>query len=152
MPAKKMSIAQLRRLLAAHENKLDKLQKQRTTLARRLSTVDAKIAELGGEVPAAKPKRKKRKAAKKAAKKKVAKKKATKKKTASKPATGKTLLAYLKAAIAKSKKGMRVTDAAKAVVKAGYKTKAKDFYGIVAATMRDKKNFKKIKRGVYKVA
>jgi hypothetical protein len=47
---------------------------------------------------------------------------------------------------------MRVKNVMAAVKKAGYKSLSKDFYGIVAATLRDDKRFVKISRGVYKTA
>ncbi len=54
--------------------------------------------------------------------------------------------------LAKAGNGMRAINVAKAVLGAGYKTFSKDFYGIVAATLRDRKNFKRLRRGVYALA
>ncbi len=67
-------------------------------------------------------------------------------------ATGKPLVEYLRKALGKASKGMRPVDIARSVREAGYKTYSKDFYGIVAAALRDKKNFKRMKRGVYALA
>ena len=53
--------------------------------------------------------------------------------------------------LGKASDGMRVKEVVGAVKKAGYKSLSKDFYGIVATTLRNKK-FKRIKRGLYKLA
>jgi len=47
---------------------------------------------------------------------------------------------------------MRVKEVVPAVKKAGYKTRSKDFYGIVATALREDKRFKRLGRGVYAVA
>ena len=156
------TIAELKKQLSAKRKALTVLAAQRKKLAGRLAAVEKKIATLTGEAPAGKPPRKKRaKAAKKkvSRKRKVAKKATTEvkrakkavKKTARKPkrATGKPLVNYIKEVLAPAKEGMRAKDVAAAVVKAGYPTKSKSFYGIVAATLADTKAVKRLKRGVY---
>jgi len=65
------------------------------------------------------------------------------------PKNTKPLVDFVAGVLAGSK-GMRVKEVAAAVKKAGYKTNSKDFYGIVATTLRDKK-FAKVSRGVYTV-
>ena len=160
MPPRKLTIAELRRRLATQEKRLGKLTKERKRVVRRLKAVDDEIAAMGGPVAASAPKRRKkaRKAVKKAAKKgrkKAAKRgrpAVAKKKIARKRAAGKALIDYLKLVLAKTKTGLRIRDAAKAVVGEGYKTVSKDFYSIVAATLRDTKNFKRVRRGIYKNA
>ena len=47
---------------------------------------------------------------------------------------------------------MMAKDVTAAVLKAGYPTKSKDFYGIVAATLREDPSFTKVRRGVYRLA
>ena len=47
---------------------------------------------------------------------------------------------------------MRAKEIVPAVRKAGYETFSKDFYGIVATALRDKKTFKRVSRGVYTLA
>jgi chromosome segregation ATPase len=150
------TIKELRRQLAAKEKQLDKAVAERSRLATRLAELDAEIAALGG-APA--PKRKKRrKAAKKAGRKpgrkpgRPAKKKAAKRKVAKKARRGKPLAAYIVGVLKGAAGGMRVKNVMAAVVKAGYATQSKDFYGIVAATLRDETKFKKISRGVYTLA
>lgn len=66
-------------------------------------------------------------------------------------ATGKPLIEYVRAVLAKAPQGMRAKDVASAVTKAGYRSFSKDFYGIVATTLRDKR-FKRLHRGVYTLA
>lgn len=63
-------------------------------------------------------------------------------------ATGKPLVEYVRAVLGKAPQGMRAKDVTSAVRKAGYRSFSKDFYGIVATTLRDKR-FKKLRRGVY---
>ena len=52
----------------------------------------------------------------------------------------------------KAGQGMRVKDVMAAVTEAGYVSSSKDFYGIVAAALRDDKRFRKLSRGVYTLA
>ena len=63
----------------------------------------------------------------------------------------KPLVEYIELVLRKNPEGMRARDVMTAVKKAGYRTHAKDFYGIVASTLRDENRFDRIKRGVYKV-
>jgi len=67
-------------------------------------------------------------------------------------ARGKPLVEYIRQVLAGIVKGMQVMDVVGAVKGAGYKSLSKDFYGIVATALRDKKNFKKLARGRYKLA
>lgn len=147
------TIAQLKRQLTAQVKLVTQLSAQRAKIAAKLEKLDRKIAALAGQ--AAKPaKTASRKAGKKASKKagkKVARKTKAKVAGARKlPKNAKPLLDCIKDVLAKSTNGMRVKEIVGAVRKAGYKTFSKDFYGIVAATVRDK-SFEKITRGVYKV-
>jgi len=64
------------------------------------------------------------------------------------PAAGKTLADYIRAVLAKTTKAMRVLDIQKAVLAAGYPTKAKNVYGMVAAAL-PKAGVKKVGRGLY---
>jgi len=172
MPAKRKSIEQLRQELAAQQKLLTALKAKRAKLAGELAKLDGRIAAVAGE---GKPRNGRRKGAKaklgrpkKAAGAKVKlgrPKKAAgakvklgrpKKAAAAKPkrrrATGKPLVAYLRQVLAGKTKGMRAKDVSVAVAKAGYKSFSKDFYGIVATGLRDKKNFKNLRRGVYTLA
>jgi len=148
--AKTYTIAELRQQLAAKEKQLAKLMARRKQLAADLEAVDANIAALGG-APAKAP-RKRRKAVKAVRKiKKI--KKAPKRKAAREPTRrGRPLTAYVADVLKKAGKAMRVKDVMAAVSKAGYVTKSKDFYGIVATALRDETKFKKISRGVYTLA
>ena len=153
------SIAELQKELAAKESQLAKLQAQRKKLIASLEAVDRQISSLASGVVAGPNRRRKarKKVAKKAARKgrKVARKvvrKAAKKAKRAAGRTDKSLVEFIRQILAKAGDGMRAKDITAAVLKAGYPTKSKDFYGIVAATLRDKKNFSRLGRGVYKLA
>ncbi len=65
-----------------------------------------------------------------------------------KRAAGKPLAEYIRDTLAKAPKGLRVTEIAKAVLAAGYQTKAKNVYKPVTKVLaRDE--FKRLDRGVY---
>jgi hypothetical protein len=107
------------------------LRRQRKKLAKQIGSLDRQIAALAG-----KPGRAARRPAARA----------------SRPrARGKALPDYIRDVLAKSKKGMRVKEIEAAVRKAGYRTKSKDFYGAVAAAVREGRDFQKVSRGVYKL-
>ncbi len=132
MPPRTMTIAELKKALRAKERVVGRLILRRGKLATRLASLDRKILALGGQVPSvgggAGPRRKAGRRRR---------------------ATGKPLVEYIGAVLAKSKAGMRAKDVTKAVVKAGYPTASKSFYGIVAAALRDTAKFKRLGRGVY---
>ncbi len=135
------TLADLKKEIQAKELALKKLEARRGKVLARLTAIDKKIALITGEggrrgkaavvaevkVTAAAPKRKGRRGR----------------------ATGKPLNEYIQAVLAKSTDGMRAKDIAAAVKDDGYKTFSKDFYGIVATALRDKKKFKNLSRGVY---
>ena len=142
------SITELRREIAAKERQLKKFVSQRKKVAARLAAIEKRIELLGGEPPKrgrGRPKRRKKVARKKTRR---AGRLARKVKRARR-ATGKPLVEYIRQVLAKSPKPMRAKNIVQAVRKVGYKTFSKDFYGIVAAALRDKKNFKRVGRGVY---
>ncbi len=142
MPGKTKTIPELQRELIAKRSLLRRLRARRRKLATRTAALDRRIGAIEG-VAGPSPKRKKRvvkKRRKKAAKKKVAKR--------GRRRRGESLVAYIAKVLAAKKDGMRTKEVAAAVKKVGYKTKSKDFYGIVSATLRTPK-FKRIKRGVY---
>jgi len=127
------SIAELRRELRAKEKALQALESRRSKLADELNAIDRQIAALVGAtrrarasrlVPAGRPRRR---------------------------ATGKPLVEYVESVLKGSKDGMRVKDIVAAVVDAGYKSHSKDFYNIVAATVREESRFTRVGRGVYKL-
>jgi len=150
MPARNKSIQELRRELLVKEKQLDKLLTQRRDLAARLAKLDKAIVALGGEAPQAKaPKARKRRKAKAAKRKAAPRRKAVKK---AKKARGKPLVEYIKQVLSKSDRPLRAKEVEKAVKAAGYKTRSKDFYGIVATALRDGKRFKRVSHGVYALA
>jgi len=127
------TIAELQAALAATEKQLAKLQAQRDTLAKQMAEIDAEIAALTGDgrrgprtavaVPASRRKRGKNE---------------------------RNLIEYIRDALSQAADGMRVKDIMAAVQKAGYESSSKDFYGLVAAAVRDG-SFERVKRGVYKL-
>lgn len=140
MPGKTKTIPELQRELSAKRSLLRRLRAQRRKLATRAAAHDRRIAAIeGGAGPS--PKRKKRK-------KRVVRKRGKKAAKRGRGRRGKSLVASIADVLAAKKGGMRTQEVATAVKKAGYKTKSKDFYGIVSATLRTPK-FKRIKRGVY---
>ena len=160
MPKTK-TIAQLRRQLALQERRLARLTTRRGTLARQLRRVDREIASLAGGPAKPGPRRKDRKKvakkkAKKKARKKIAKKavrKTVKKATRrARERGGKPLAQYLTEVLSKTKAGMRARDLTAAVLNAGYVTRDKNFKQTVAATLGTDKRFKRVSRGVYKLA
>jgi hypothetical protein len=133
------SISDLRKELAAKEGELQKLMSQRTDLTNRLEAVDRKIAALGGTAGGPAPRRKR----------------VSRVGTVRRGRTPKgeaPLVDYIKGVLAKDPKGMRIKNIVQGVLDAGYRTASKDFYGIVAPTLRDMPEVKKVARGVYKLA
>lgn len=63
-----------------------------------------------------------------------------------------SLGAFIVGVLGKADEPMRARDIKDAVVKAGYKTTSKTFYNIVATTLREDGRFKKVGRGLYKLA
>jgi len=135
------SIQYLERQLAQKQKQLKALNGRRSTLAVELAQVDRQIAALLGEAP--KPS-KKAKTAKRAKKAKVAKK--------ARKRRGMTLPAHIEQILGKVKGPMSPKDVAAAVKKAGYKSRSKDFYNVVMATLSGNKRFKRVKPGFYATA
>ena len=136
------SIEDLRRELQARENQLGKLEARRQKLLKRLGRVDREIAAAGGEARTGNGRRRGRPPGKPGKPGRPGRRRR---------ATGTPLPQYIQQVLAKCSEGMRAKDIAAAVTKAGYKSHSKDFYGIVAATLRDESAFKRVSRGVYKL-
>jgi len=131
VPGKVKTIRQLEQEIKSKQQQVSKLRRQRRKLAADLAKIDRQIASLIGGAAAAGARtgggRKRRRA------------------------KNEQSLVDAIAGVLKGRKGMRAVEIAAAVRKAGYKTYSKDFYGIVASTLRDKR-FKRIRRGIYAVA
>ena len=162
MPARSMTIQDLKKELAQRMKALDKIQSERKKLLVRLAALDEEIAAVaGGGTTQRREKKKAKKAvktrgpgrpkgvrtAKKAKKAKVAKVVRRRRR-----ATGKPLTEYLQQALAGAKKGMRTTELVAAVTKAGYVSHSKNFYAVVAMGLRDMKVFRRLGRGIYGLA
>jgi len=127
------SIAELSRALAAQQRRVAKLQSQRAKLLSGLQAVDRQIAALTGRAGGKGPAR---------------------------PAAGarrtkprKALPVCLVEVLAKAKAGkMRAMHLADAVVEAGYVTRDRNFKNTVAKTLAKDKRFKRVGRGMYKLA
>lgn len=141
--ARVRTIEDLRRELQVRERQLGKLQTKRDRLLIQLNRIDRQIAGMGGEVVAAPKVRRGRPAGRPAA--------ADGRRGRRRRATGRPLTEFIRDVLAKASEGMRAKDIAEQVQKGGYKSHSKDFYGIVAATLRDTKNFKRLSRGIYKL-
>ena len=152
MPARTQSISELRRQLRAKRKQVAKLRARRAGLSRRLAAVDKKIGNLVGKGRVVKRRKKKRTKKLGRRKKKAAAKRSKKVVRKRKRATGKPLVQYMLGVLGKVPKGMRVKVLAAAVQKAGYKSHSKDFYAIVAKTLLQDKRFRRVTRGVYKLA
>jgi|GEM_PF-1520782 len=127
----KLTIDQLRAEIARRQTGLPMLLKKRAKLLKAVGKLDVQIAALGSQIEQpAKPKGRQTEPA------------------TSTPSSGKSLVQSIKDVLGRTKGGMRVKDIVVAVQEAGYKTAAKDFYGLVAAAVRGE-GFKKLGWGVY---
>jgi hypothetical protein len=151
--AKTPSIQELKKQLAAQERKMEKLQTRRDKIAAELEQVDRELAQLtGGGTTSAPTKRRRKKTTKAARKTKSAKKTGRKKSSRGRRGGGeggKTLEHYIIQVLDQAGEPMRAKEVMQAVDKAGYKSKSKDFYGIVATALRNEDLFKRVSRGVY---
>jgi len=130
------TIAELKAEVAAKEAQLARLQAQRNGVAKRLASVDGEIAALVGRTGAPK-----RRAGKKAAKKVVVKRKTRPKKGHS--------LADVLAKVLAGKGTIKVSEAAKLAVAAGYRSTSGKFGNMVSQALVSDKRFRKIARGLY---
>jgi hypothetical protein len=149
MPARIRSIWELKRELKARTGQLARLQARRKRAAARLTRIERQIVALGGEVGMARVGRGRRR--RRRGRPRLPGRPVGRPRKRRARATGKPLIEYVRAVLAKAPQGMRAKDVASAVTKAGYRSFSKDFYGIVATTLRDKR-FKRLHRGVYTLA
>ena len=150
MPSTK-SIAELEAEVAAKKAHLVRLQAQRTDVAKHLESLDGEIAVLVGRTVAPK-----RRAGKKAAKKAVVKKGTVKKGVAKKavakrktrPKKGRSLADVLAKALV-GKGTVKVSEAAKLALAAGYRSTSNKFGNMTSQALVSDKRFRKIARGLY---
>jgi chromosome segregation ATPase len=151
--AKEMSIAQLNRELERRMKELDRLKRKRDKLVDQLEDVDRQITEIegGGAAGGTATGKSATQAGKKGKKSKKAAGGLKKSTGAGRrlPKNAKPLPAYIQDVLAGGP--MRAKDIAKKVQEIGYKTNAKDFYGIVAQALRDPDLFERQGRGVYRL-
>ncbi len=140
MPPRTRSVVELRRELEKSERELERIVARRAIVADKLAALDRRIAALGGPAAAGAFRGRGRPALPLGAR------------PRHRPANGKPLVQYVRQVLADARAGMRVRDVAAAVRRAGYKTSSRGFYGIVATMLRDKANFTRINRGLYKLA
>ncbi len=126
----KVSVEDLKKEIHRRRGILGKLIAARDALDRRI----AELEGLGIAKPAAAPRRKpgRRKAGRRAVK----------------PPRAGSLNSKL-SEVLKAKGKCTVTEAAEAVLKAGYKSKSKDFANIVSMALSKDKRFRRVRRGVY---
>ena len=144
MPVKKDTIGEIRRTLKAKERQLAKLQTKRDALLRQIEQVDREAEELAGSISPSRAVGRRKKAVRVAPVVKAPR-------GVRKARRGKPLLNYVLSALSKTKKPMRARDIKDAVVKAGYRSSSKDFYNIVATTLRNEDYFKRVGRGLYQL-
>jgi len=132
--ARTMTIAALRAALAKKQRQVEKLHAKRGKLVQQLDEIDREIAVLTGDM-----RRGPRIAAASLSARAMGR---------TRPQNAKTLIEFVQDALAGVAEGMRVKDAMSAVQQAGYESSSKDFYGIVAAALREGP-FVKLRRGVY---
>jgi len=133
-----LSIGDLRREMERRQRGVGKLVRSRDALLAKAAKLEAQITELGGEAAPARASRGSRGGGRSVA-----------------ARTRKANEGGLSAALHKALSGktLGVTEAAKAVVAAGYKTGAENFRTIVnACLLKHKKLFKKVARGKYTAA
>ena len=144
------TIEALRQELRVKERQLGKLVARRGALAARLAMVDRKIAAMGGQVPPVRRRtRRKRAAGGMEAAAGRALKKAPRR---GKGQEGQTLGSCIVQVLGKAKAPMRIKEITPAVKAAGYRSKSKDLYGLVATTLRDTTRFRRVGRGKYTLA
>ena len=59
---------------------------------------------------------------------------------------------YIRGVLAKAKEGVRARDVTAAVLQAGYRTRDKTFNKTVAKMLASDKRFRRVSRGIYKLA
>lgn len=128
------TIAELRTELEAKERKVKALRGQRRKIAGQLKALDGQISALQGAGPR-RPQGKKAIAIPRPARAK----------------SGKSLSDVL-ATVLKGRGEMKVAEAAKLALAAGYKTASRQFGNVVSQTLSADKRFRKISRGVYVLA
>ena len=148
---KTLSIEELRQQLG------DRLVAERDALLAQAAAIDGQIAALSGVVPAAPVVRRGRPGRKPG--RPPGRKPGRPPKTPAggngrrrSRAGGRPLVDYIVDALKGLRGGMRVKDIMTACAKAGYRSASKDFYNIVAATVRDETRFRKLSRGIYTLA
>ncbi|NQT11257.1 MAG: hypothetical protein HQ582_00820 [Planctomycetes bacterium] len=133
------SITDLENAIARAEERIAGLEKKRANLLAQVGAVDAEIASLKGEdKPAPTP----------AAPAPKAKKKSKKRVKAKRGRKG-TLVGAIANALKAADSPMKVADIAKAVVKAGYKTKSKNVPNLIREALTRVPRIKKVSRGQY---
>lgn len=143
------TLAEMQAAIAEKQACAEALLARKAELTAELATIDEQlvaegIIDVDGAAPA---KRRGRKPGRKPGRK--AGRKAGRPKGSKGKAADGTLVQTLQSVLAKHPKGMRVSDILPAVKAAGYKSDAKNFYAMVAASLRDKKLFQRLSRGVY---
>lgn len=133
------SISDLKKELVTKERMLQKLSAKRDRLADKLSEADKRIAVLlgrGKRGPAAGRGKKGRRGRKRGRK--------------GRRSAGS--LGSILEQVMRGKGSIKVKDAVEMVLAAGYKTKSKQFGNIVSQTLKADKRFRRVRRGLYKVA
>jgi len=129
------TISELRMELSKKERQLNKLYARRKLVTARLSKIEKLISHLDGGKPAGVARR--------------GRPKGSQKRIRRRHRGDKNLIQYIQDALAKAKKPMRAIDIMQAVKNAGYGSKSRDFYGLVAGALSKSGLFKRVGRGMY---
>ena|SRR5688572_7209241 len=128
------SIAQLEQMLNKCRGERQKLERERTKVARRLEQLDSRIHALGGNGSG-----------------RGRGGSAGGGRTGSRVRNAKSLTEMLEGVLGKSSKPMKVGDIADAVRSGGYRTNSANFRGIVNQTLIKDKRFASAGRGLYQM-
>ena len=118
-----LSIVQLEQMLQSRRSQLQKLQRNRAKVARKLDQIDSRIRDLGGSI-----------------------------RGGTRARNAESLLTVIETTLKSAGgKAMNVGDIASAALKRGYKTTSANFRGIVNQTLIKERQFMQAGRGMYQM-
>ena len=119
-----LSIAQLEQMLHSRRSRLQKLQRERNKVARRLDQIESRMRDLGGSIRGG----------------------------GTRARNAQSLIAMIETTLKSAgNKAMNVGDIAAAVLKRGYRTTSANFRSIVNQTLIKDKRFGSAARGMYQL-
>jgi hypothetical protein len=121
-----LTIEQLEQMLNARRSQIQKLQRQRSKIARKLDAIDGRIRQLGGGSTGGRGR-------------------------GSRARNDQSLIEVIEFVLKNSGKPMKVGDIADAVQSRGYRSNSANFRGIVNQTLIKDKRFTSASRGIYQL-